>query len=278
MEWWHALILGIVEGFTEFLPVSSTGHVTILANLFGYTINDPDITAFTAIIQIGAIFAAIWYFRKDIIRIAAAWIRGIFHKKERGTLDYRFGWAVIIGSVPIAIVGFVFRHQIETTLRSLWIVAIALIAWSAVMWYADTHASQKKKEKNVGWRDTLAIGLAQCLALIPGISRSGATMSVGLLRGFDRVTATRLAFFLGMPALLAAGIYQAVSQYDNISSGVGWGPTIIGTVASLIVGYWAVAWLIKFVSKHSYQVFIWYRVALGTLLLVLLSTGILASV
>lgn len=278
MEWWHALILGIVEGFTEFLPISSTGHVTILANLFGYTINDPDITAFTAIIQIGAIFAAIWYFRKDIIRIATAWVRGILHKKERSTLDYRFGWAVIIGSIPIAIVGFVFRHQIETTLRSLWIVAIALIAWSAVMWYADTHASQKKKEKDVGWRDTLAIGVAQCLALIPGVSRSGATMSVGLLRGFDRVTATRLAFFLGMPALLAAGIYQAISQYDNISSGVGWGPTIIGTIAALIVGYWAVAWLIKFVSKHSYQVFIWYRVGLGILLLVLLSTGILASV
>jgi undecaprenyl-diphosphatase len=278
MDWIHALILGIVEGITEFLPISSTGHVTILSSLMGYKIDDPGITAFTAVIQIGAIIAAILYFRKDIVRIVRAWVKGIFNKKERTSLDYRFGWAVIIGSIPIAVVGFVFRHQIETVFRSLWVVAIALIVWSAVMWYADTHASQKKKEKDVGWRDTLAIGLAQCLALIPGVSRSGATASVGLLRGFDRVTATRLAFFLGIPALLAAGAYQAYSEFDNISTTVGWTPTIIGMVASLVVGYWAVAWLISFISRHSYQLFVWYRVALGLVLIVLLSTNTIAAV
>lgn len=278
MEWWHALILGIVEGFTEFLPISSTGHVTLLSSLMGYTIDNADVTAFTAIIQIGAVTAAVLYFRSDIVRIAKAWFTGLLDKAQRDTADYRFGWAVLIGSLPIAVIGFAFKDIIETTFRSLWVVAIALIVWSAVMWYADTHASQKRSEKDAKWRDTLTIGLAQCLALIPGISRSGATMSVGLFKGFDRVTATRLAFFLGMPALLGAGAYQAVRHFNDISTGVGWGPTIIGTVASFIVGYFAVAWLLKFVSRHSYQVFIWYRVALGLLLVILLSTGTISAV
>lgn len=278
MEWWHAVLLGIVEGLTEFLPVSSTGHVTIVSDFLGYTINEPDVTAFTAIIQVGAIAAAIIYFRRDIIRIAIAWFAGLADAKKRTTADYKFGWAILIGSLPIAVVGLLFRDQIETTLRSLWVVAIALIAWSGVMWYADTHASQKKTETAVGWRDTLAIGLAQCIALIPGVSRSGATMSVGLLRGFDRVTATRLAFFLGIPALTAAAIYQAVTQYEQIATGVGWTATIIGIIFSFIAGYAAVAWLISFVSKHSYKLFIWYRVGLGLLLIVLLSTGVIAAV
>ena len=277
MEWWHALILGIVEGFTEFLPVSSTGHITLLSSLMGYTINDADVTAFTAIIQIGAIIAAILYFRKDIIRITRAWFIGLTDRSKRDTVDYRFSWAVIIGSLPIAVVGFLFKDVIETTFRSLWVVAVSLIAWSAVMWYADTHATQQRKEKDTKWKDTLTIGLAQCLALIPGISRSGATMSVGLFRGFDRVTATRLAFFLGMPALLGAGLYQGVRHFDAISSGVGWWPTIIGIFGSFIVGYLAVAWLIRFISKHSYQLFIWYRVVLGVVLVVLLTAGVIPS-
>ena len=277
MEWWHALILGIVEGFTEFLPISSTGHVTLLSSLMGYTIDSADVTAFTAIIQIGAILAAVLYFRRDIIRIAKAWFKGLLDKSARDNVDYRFGWAVFIGSLPIAIVGFAFKDIIETTFRSLWIVAISLIIWSVVMWYADVSASQKRGEKDAKWKDTLTIGLAQCLALIPGVSRSGATMSAGLFKGFDRVTATRLAFFLGMPALLGAGAYQATRHFDEISAGVGWTPTIIGIVASFVVGYAAVAWLIKFVSRHSYQLFIWYRVALGLLLVVLLSTGIISA-
>ena len=276
MEWWHAIILGIVEGFTEFLPISSTGHVTVLSSLFGYTIDSPDVTAFTAIIQIGAIIAAIVYFRKDIVRIAAAWIRGVLWKEKRGSLDYKLGWAVIIGSLPIALIGLLFENQIETTLRSLWIVATMLIVWSGVMWYADTHATQKKKEGDIRWHDALLIGLAQSLALIPGVSRSGATISIGLLRGFDRVTATRLAFFFGIPALLAAGVLQATTQFHNIGSGVGWSATIIATIASFIAGYAAVAWLIAYISKHSYKGFIIYRILLGSILFVLLLTGVLS--
>lgn len=278
MEWWQAIILGIVEGFTEFLPISSTGHVTVLSKLFGFTINAPDVTAFTAIIQIGAIIAAILYFRKDIVRIARAWFAGVFNASKRGTLDYRFGWAVLIGSLPIAVVGLLFHEHVETTLRSLWIVAVMLIVWSGVMWLAETQASQRRREKDTKWHDTLLIGLAQCLALIPGVSRSGATISIGLFRGFDRVTATRLAFFLGIPALLAAGVFQAVTQHEYITQGIGWGPTLIATACSFIAGYAAVAWLIAFISKHSYKGFIVYRVALGLVIIVLLSTGVIVAV
>lgn len=278
MEWWHAIVLGIVEGLTEFLPISSTGHITVLSKFFGYTINAPDITAFTAIIQVGAIVAAILFFRKDIVRIGRAWFVGLTDKSKRKDIDYKFGWAVLIGSLPIAVVGLLFKHQIETTLRSLWVVAVMLIAWSAVMWYADSHAQQKKHEKDTGWRDTLAIGLAQCLALIPGVSRSGATISVGLLRGFDRLTATRLAFFLGIPALLAAAILQAATQFDNISNGVGWAPTLIGILFSFVAGYAAVAWLIGFISKHSYRGFIIYRVVLGSVIIGLLVFGVIEAV
>lgn len=278
MEWWQAIVLGIVEGLTEFLPISSTGHVTVLSKLFGFTINSPDVTAFTAIIQIGAIIAAILYFRKDIVRIAAAWFRGLADRTKRGELDYKFGWAVLIGSVPIAVVGLLFREHIETTLRSLWVVAVMLIVWSGVMWLAEVKATQKRSEEDTKWQDTLLIGLAQCLALIPGVSRSGATISIGLFRGFDRVAATRLAFFLGIPALLAAGVFQAVTQFEHITSGIGWGPTIVATIFSFIAGYAAVAWLISFISKHSYKGFIVYRVGLGLVIMALLVTGVVPAV
>jgi undecaprenyl-diphosphatase len=274
----HAVLLGAVEGITEFLPISSTGHLTILENLLGYQIDDPDITAFTAIIQSGAVLATVVFLRHDIWRIITSWLRGVFRAEHRDNLDYRFGWAVILGSIPIAVTGLLFKDQIETTLRSLWFVAGALIVWSAVMWFADHAATQVRHEKDVTWKDTLIIGTVQCLALIPGISRSGATMSAGLLRDLDRVAVTRLSFFLSIPALLAASVLQAVSEYDNISSangGVGWGATITATLVSFVVGYIAVAWLLKFIAKHSYSIFIIYRVVLGSVLLALLATNVI---
>jgi len=275
MDWLHALLLGAVEGVTEFLPVSSTGHLTILENLLGYDIDDPDITAFTAIIQIGAVLATILYLRSDIWRIAVGWLRGLASAERRGP-DYRFGWAVILGSLPIGIAGLTFQDQIETTLRSLWFVAAALLLWSGVMWFADQRATQERGEWDVTWKDTLVIGVVQSLALIPGISRSGATMSAGLLRGIDRVTVTRLSFFLSIPALSGATVQQSVSQYDRISTGVGWGPTLLATAVSFVVAYVTVDWLLKFIARHTYALFIAYRVALGGLLLVLLGTGVLS--
>lgn len=277
MNIFHAILLGFVEGVTEFLPISSTGHLTILEKLLGYSITDPDITAFTAIIQIGAVLATVVYFWRDIVRIASAWLQGLATKDKRSLPDYRFGWAIILGSLPIGIIGLLFKDQIETTLRSLWFVATALLLWSAVMWFADTYGKQNRHEKDATWKDTLIIGIVQCLALIPGVSRSGATMSAGLLRGLDRVAVTKLSFFLSIPALVAAGIFQAVTKFDDITNGVGWVPTIIATVISFAVAYVAVAWLLKFIAHHSYRVFIYYRVVLAFVLFVLLLTGTISA-
>jgi undecaprenyl-diphosphatase len=276
VEWWEAILLGAVEGFTEFLPVSSTGHLTILENILGHSTDDPDITAFTAIIQVGAVAATVFFLRRDIVRILRAWFRGLASPAARADLDYRFGWAVILGSLPIAIVGLAFKDEIETTLRSLWFVAGALILWSGVMWFADSRATQERHERDVTWRDTLIIGLVQCLALIPGVSRSGATMSAGLLRGIDRVAVTRLAFFLSIPALTGAGILQTIDEYDRISTGVGWGPTLLATAVSFAVALAAVSWLLRYIARHTYSVFIVYRIGLGVLLVALLSSGVLS--
>lgn len=277
MPLWEAILLGFIEGVTEFLPISSTGHLTIMEKLLGYSIDDPDITAFTAIIQVGAVLATLLYFRRDIVRITGAWVTGLLSKEKRSNPDYRFGWAIVLGSMPIAIIGLLFKDQIETTLRSLWVVSFSLLLWSGVMWLADHAGKQTKHEESVRWQDTLIIGITQCLALIPGISRSGATMSAGLLRGFDRVTVTKLSFFLSIPALLAAGALQSVTQFENISAGVGWVPTLLATAVSFGVAYLAVAWLLKFIAGHSYSIFIVYRVVLGLIIIGLLATGTIAA-
>lgn len=277
MQVWHAIILGVIEGITEFLPISSTGHLTIAEKMLGYSISDSSITAFTAIIQSGAVLATVVYFWKDISRVLMAWVRGLFVNKYRKNSDYKYGWAIIIGSIPIAIIGILFKDEIETVLRSLWFVAIALILWSLVMWWADKKAKQNLHEEDITWRDTLAVGIAQCLALIPGVSRSGATMSAGLLRNFDRVAVTKLSFFLSIPALSAAGILQIISKHSAIGSSVGWTATIIATLISFVVAYISVAWLLKFVAKHDYSVFIWYRVIVGVLLLIALATNFISA-
>ncbi|MEV6635408.1 undecaprenyl-diphosphate phosphatase [Actinoplanes sp. NPDC051470] len=269
----EAVLLGAIEGVTEFLPISSTGHLTIAEKLLGYRIDDPDITAFTAIIQSGAVLATVIFLRKDLSRIIAAWVKGLFSSSGRESPDWRYGWAIILGSIPIGIIGLLFQDTIETTLRSLWFVAGALILWSGAMWFADHAATQVRHEDDVTWKDTLIIGVVQSLSLIPGISRSGATMSAGLLRDLDRVTVTKLSFFLSIPALLAASVLQTATEYDNIASGVGWVNTLVALVVSFIVGYLAVAWLLKFIAKHSYKVFIAYRIVLGSLLMVLLATN-----
>jgi undecaprenyl-diphosphatase len=273
----HAIVLGAVEGVTEFLPISSTGHLTILESAFGYKVDDPDITAFTAIIQVGAVLATLLFLRHDIVRILRAFFRGLARPEHRSDLDFRFAIAVLLGSIPIGIVGLLFKDQIETTLRSLWFVGTALILWSGVMFWADLNATQERHEPDVTWRDTLIIGITQCLALIPGVSRSGATMSAGLLRGLDRVTVTRLSFFLSIPALSAAGLLQAVTEFDNISNGVGWGPTIVATVVSFVVAWFAVSWLLRYIARHTYAIFIVYRVVLGVLVLLLVATGVLSA-
>lgn len=278
MNFLQAIILGIIEGVTEFLPISSTGHLTIVEKLMGMPLDDKSLVAFTAIIQIGAIVAAIIYFWQDIWRVLAAWWRGLWWKRARRNFDYKYGWAIIIGSVPIAIVGLLFKDEIETVWRSLWFVAAALIIWSGVMWLADKYAVAKRAENQTTWHDTLIIGLGQCLSLVPGVSRSGATISVGLLRGFDRVTVTKLSFFLGIPALVAAGVLQAATEYQHIANGVGWGATLLATAVSFVVGYASIAWLLKFVASNNFSLFIWYRVGLGVLIIILLMTGSMSAI
>ena len=270
MNYFQAIILGIVEGLTEFLPVSSTGHLTIAEKLLGLDLDDKALTGFTAVIQMGAIAAVVLYFWKDIWRIAKAWAVGIAKPELRGTLDHRMGWYIIVGSIPIGVVGLLAKDFITGPLRSLWVVAVALIAWSGVMLYAERRARQTRGEKDLTMRDVIVIGLVQCIALIPGVSRSGATISAGLLAGFDRVAATRLSFFLSIPALVAAGLYQLK---DALSGDIGVGPTIVGTVVSFLVAYASIAWLLRFVAGNSIAKFVPYRVGLGLVLIVVLGVG-----
>jgi undecaprenyl-diphosphatase len=274
MTLWAALILGIVEGLTEFLPVSSTAHLTIVSSMLGLSINDPAVTGFTAVIQVGAIIAAVLYFRADIVRLLVAWFRGLFSAEHRHNPDYRMAWLVIWGSLPIIIVAFLARDVITGPLRSLWVVAVALIAWSFVMVAAERVARQDRGEKDLNLTDSLVIGGLQVFALIPGVSRSGATISGGLFRGLDRVSATRLSFLLGIPALIGAGIFELPKA---LSAGVGWAPTLVGTVVAFVVAYASIAWLLRFVSRHSIIVFVWYRVALGLVLIAALSFGWLSA-
>lgn len=267
----EAIILGIVEGLTEFLPVSSTGHLTLAEGLLGLPVDDRSITAFTAVIQIGAILAVLLYFRTDIARLVVGFGRGLTSRQHRGA-DWRFAWVVIAGSIPIGLVGFAFQDIVAGPLRSLWVVAVALVVWSAAMWWAERQATQIRTESQTTVRDGLIIGLTQCVALVPGVSRSGATISAGLLLGLDRVTATRLSFFLAIPALTAAGLYELPNA---LSDGVGLVPTIVGTVVSFVVAYATIAWLLKFVSGHKITAFVPYRVVLGVLVAALLATGVL---
>ena len=288
MSWLHAVILGIVEGITEFLPVSSTGHLNIVEKLLGYDIDEKGITAFTAVIQVGAILAAVVYFWSDIVRIVTAWFKGLRSKTARSDPDYTLGWGIILGSIPVAAVGLLLKDFIEVTARSLWVIAAALIIWSAVMWLADqqsdgptgaAHASLGKDMSKVGVKDALIIGGFQALApVLPGISRSGATISAGLFLRFDRVTATRLSFFMGIPALIAAGLLEAITAADDISSPqIGWTATIIATVVSGLVAYATIAWLLKFVSSNKFTGFLLYRVALGALIIALVASGMVEA-
>ena len=277
MGYWQAILLGIIEGVTEFLPISSTGHLTIAESMLGLKVDDVAVTAYTAIIQVGAIVAAIIYFWRDIVRIVVSFVRGLFSAHARQTADWRLSLAVVVGSIPIAVVGLALKSVIENDLRSLWIVAFALILWSGVIVFAERAATQQRGEHDVNPLDGFIIGVVQIFALVPGVSRSGATISAGLLRDLDRVTATRMSFFLGIPALTAAGIFEALSQRKDVAASVGWGATAVGTVVSFVVAYASIAWLLRFVAKHTIEVFAFYRVLLGIVLIILLSTSTITA-
>ncbi len=274
MTIWDAIILGIVEGLTEFLPVSSTGHLTITSKILGQQIDDPAITAFTAVIQFGAIAAVVLFMWKDIRTYAVAWFKGLRHPEHRGEFDHRMGWFVIVGSLPICVVGFVFRDLISGPLRSMWWVAGSLIGWSFFMVAAERLGSKARPLTRITLIDAVVMGIIQCLALIPGVSRSGATITAGLFRGLDRVAATKMAFLLGIPALVGAAVFQLP---EALKGDVGVVPVIVGTIVSFVVGYASVAWLIKFVAKHTTEVFAFYRILLGIVILILLATSTITA-
>jgi undecaprenyl-diphosphatase len=277
MGWLQAIVLGVVEGLTEFLPVSSTGHLTIVEKLMDLKIDDAGVTAFTAIIQVGAIVAVIVYFWRDIVRLVVGFVRGLAGAEGRRDPSWREALVVIVGTIPIGIVGLAAKDFISGPLRSLWVVAGALIAWSAVMVAAERFGSKKRPEESVGLVDAVVIGVVQCAALVPGVSRSGATISAGLFRGLDRVAATRISFLLSIPALIAAGGLEAATQAKSISASVGWGPTGLATLVSGLVAYASIAWLLRLVAHHPISVFVPYRIALGVLVIVLLLTGVVTA-
>jgi undecaprenyl-diphosphatase len=254
--------------------VSSTGHLTIAEKALGLELDDPAVTAYTAVIQMGAILAVVVYFARDIWRIATAWCRGLVNAEWRGHRDHRMGWYVIVGSIPVGLAGLLGKDLITGPLRSLWVVGAALVVWSAVMWAAERAATQQRGEKQLTMRDALVVGLVQVVALVPGVSRSGATISTGLFLGLDRVAATRLSFFLSIPALLAAGIYELP---DALDGSLAVGPIVVGTVVAFVVAYASVAWLLRFVAHHSIAWFVPYRVVVGAAILLLLAAGAMSA-
>ncbi|MGQ4432855.1 MULTISPECIES: undecaprenyl-diphosphate phosphatase [unclassified Streptomyces] len=271
----QAAILGVVEGVTEFLPVSSTGHLKIVEGLMNIPVDDNAVVGFSAVIQVGAIAAVLVYFFKDIVRIVTAWGRGLRNREERYHHDYKFAWWVIYATIPIVLVGLAAKPLIDGPLGSLWVVAASLIVGSGVMWCADQMGRHKRGEDDTTFKDAMLVGSSQILALLfPGFSRSGATMSTGLILDLDRVAATRLSFFLGIPALTGAGIYELK---DALGAGVGAAPLAVGTVVSFVVAYASIAWLLKFVAKHSFNAFVIYRIVIGVLLFGLLGAGVLNS-
>ncbi|MGW1732077.1 undecaprenyl-diphosphate phosphatase [Streptomyces sp. NBC_01724] len=269
----QAIVLGIVEGVTEFLPISSTGHLKITEGLMDIPVDDKGVVAFTAVIQVGAIAAVLVYFFKDIVRFVTAWVRGLAHRDQRDNHDYKFTWWVIYATIPIVIVGLAAKRLIEGPLASLWVVAGSLIVGSGVMWAADQMGRHRRGEEDTTLKDAMLVGSSQILALLfPGFSRSGATMSTGLMLDLNRVAATRLSFFLGIPSLTGAGLYELK---DAVGGGVGAVPLAVGTVVSFVVAYASIAWLLKFVAKHSFNAFVIYRIIVGVLLFALLGAGVL---
>ncbi|MFJ5998620.1 undecaprenyl-diphosphate phosphatase [Streptomyces sp. NPDC092370] len=271
----QAVVLGAVEGVTEFLPVSSTGHLKIVEGLMGIPVDDDAVVGFSAVIQVGAIAAVLVYFFKDIVRIVSAWGRGLRDREERYHHDYTFAWWVIYATIPIVAVGLAAKPLIEGPLASLWVVAGSLIVGSGVMWAADQVGRHKRGEDDTSFKDAMLVGSSQILALLfPGFSRSGATMSTALILDLDRVAATRLSFFLGIPALTGAGLYELK---DALGTGVGVAPLAVGTTVSFVVAYASIAWLLKFVAQHSFNAFVIYRIVVGALLFGLLGAGVLHS-
>ena len=275
MDYFTAIVLGLVQGLTEFLPVSSSAHVSIVGQLMGQ--EDPG-AAFTAITQLGTEAAVVIYFWRDITTIIRKWCLSLAGKVATDDPDVRMGWLVIIGTIPIGLLGVLFQDQIETTLRSLWITATMLLVFAFVIMAAERVGTQRRELTDLTWRHGIGYGLFQALALIPGVSRSGGTFAGGLFMGYTRKAAARYSFLLAIPAVIASGGLQVVKIAGGEGTGeTGWGPIIIATVIAFAVGYAVIAWFMKFIETHTFTPFMIYRILLALGLFALLGTGVLAA-
>ncbi|AEG81643.1 MULTISPECIES: undecaprenyl-diphosphate phosphatase [Corynebacterium] len=274
ISWAQTIVLSIVQGLTEFLPISSSGHLRIISQLFW---GEDAGASFTAVVQLGTELAVLVYFAKDIAKIVAGWFRGLFNKDARG-FDYRMGWMVIVGTLPVVIIGVLAKDLIRDAFRNLWITATVLILFSFVFIAAEKFGSKKRNFEELTMKDAIIMGLAQCLALIPGVSRSGGTVSAGLFVGLDREVATRFSFLLAIPAVLGSGLFSLPDAFapdaGQAASGM---QLLVGTGIAFVLGYASIAWLLKFVGNHSFSWFAVYRIPVGLLVMGLLATGVLAA-
>lgn len=273
----QAVVLGIVQGLTEFLPISSTAHLRIVPVLFNWTFaynpahpHDPG-AAFTAVIQLGTTLAIVIYFWRELLQVIVAWVRGLYDSSVRSSLECRLGWYLILATVPVSVFGLVFSDQIETGARNLWLIAAAMIALAVVMFAAERVSTRRRDEELINTTDAVTVGVAQALALIPGTSRSGVTITAGLFRGLTREAAARFSFLLSIPAVVLSGGYEARKIGNNAGPGIGL--TVLAVLLAFVVGLASIHWLLRWLTRHSTAVFIYYRVALGILLIVLLSLG-----
>ncbi|MEY4262458.1 MAG: hypothetical protein RLY88_166 [Actinomycetota bacterium] len=280
MNPFDAVILGIVQGLAEFLPISSSAHVQIVQQLLGGTsLTKPQLTAFIATIQLGTEAAVLIYFWRDIVRIVSAFFRSFFAKNamtDQDNRDAKMGWLIIVGSLPVVIVGLVFKDLIENQLRNLWVIAFTLIVFGVVLGWTDRVGQKQKSIESLTGRDGVLFGLGQALAVIPGVSRSGGTISVGLLLGYSRQAAARYSFLLAIPAILASGLYEFAKSYKDLPD-TALSSTVIATVVSFAVGFSIIIGLLRYLNRGSFMPFVIWRIAVGLFLIVMLSTGQLVA-
>lgn len=277
MSWIQVVVLSIVQGLTEFLPISSSAHLAIVSRVF---FSGDAGASFTAVSQLGTEAAVLLYFARDIGRILKAWFNGLFVRAHRDNVDYRMGWYVIIGTIPISVLGLLFKDEIRSSVRNLWVVATAMLVFSAVIAAAEYYGRQTRHIEQLTWRDGLLVGLAQCLALVPGVSRSGSTISAGLFLGLDRGLSARFGFLLAIPAVFASGLFSLPDAFHPVTEGQSATglQLLVSVLIAFVVGFAAVAWLLRFVAHHAMYWFVGYRVVLALVVLTLLGTGVVAAV
>jgi undecaprenyl-diphosphatase len=269
----ESIVLGIVQGLTEFLPISSTGHLRIVPAFLGW--EDPG-AAFTAVTQLGTMAAVLLYFREDLGRIARAWMRSLREPAARRETDARLGWYIVLGTIPIGVFGLVFRHQIENGARDLYLIATALIVMGLLLLAAERVSRRERDMNDLELRDGVAMGFAQALALVPGVSRSGATITAGLFLGLDRTAAARFSFLLSVPAVVLSGAFEMRDFVGEGGDGTDIPGLVVATFLAFVVGYASIAFLLRFLASHSTYVFVAYRVVLGTVVLALVSGGVIS--